>query len=166
MVNWSRDLSSLGIHFILDTGQVTPAFSKEVLNEISPKAFLIIGNEFEIQMILENMGKSLTELLDLNSRLIITKGDKGSELYLDGEKTSFGICPPNCIEDTTGAGDAFRAGLLYGILHDYSLITSCKIGTTLSSFAVETLGPQTQKYSWKDVQIRYEKNFNETISFR
>ena len=164
MVNWARDLSSLGIRFILDTGQVTPAFSAEILIELIPKAFLLIGNEFEIQMILEKMKLSLNELLDLNSKVIITKGDSGSILYQDGEITKFGICHPRRVEDTTGAGDAFRAGLLYGFLHDFSLVTSCKIGTTLSSFAVETLGPQTQKYSWKDVQTRYEKNFGEAIS--
>jgi len=164
MVNWARDLSNLGIRFILDTGQVTPAFSGEILNELIPKAFLVIGNEFEIQMILDKMQLSLNEPLDLNSKLIITKGDSGSILYQDGEKTKFGICPPRKVEDTTGAGDAFRAGLLFGFLHDFSLVSSCKIGTTLSSFAVETLGPQTQKYTWKDVQTRYQKNFGESLN--
>ena len=166
MVNWARDLSNLGIPFILDTGQVTPVFSREILNELIPKAFLIIGNEFEVDMILEKLGKSLNELLTLNSNLVITKGEKGSILYCDGEKTNIEICPPNCVVDTTGAGDAFRAGLLYGILHDYSLLISCKVGTTLASFAVETLGPQTQNYSWNDIQNRYEATFKESLTLR
>ena len=100
----------------------------------------------------------------MNHNLIITKGDKGSELYTDGEKILIGICAPNKVIDTTGAGDAFRAGLLYGISQNFSLKKSCQIGATLSSFSVETIGPQTQKYTWGDVQKRYEKAFHETIN--
>ena len=114
-------------------------------------------------MILEKLGKSLEELLELNHNLIITKGDSGSELFSEGEKIMIGICPPNLIIDTTGAGDAFRAGLLYGISRNFSLKKSCQIGATLSSFTVETLGPQTQEYKWEDVQERFEKAFNEAL---
>lgn len=164
MTKWARELKNLGIRYVLDTGQVTPAFTKEILEELIPKAFLVIGNEFEIQMILKKIGKSLDELLSINHNLIITKGDKGSELYSEGEKLIIGICSPNQVIDTTGAGDAFRAGLLYGISQDFSLKKSCQIGATLSSFAVETIGPQTQKYTWGDVQKRYEKDFHEGIN--
>ncbi|QEE15226.1 carbohydrate kinase family protein [Promethearchaeum syntrophicum] len=164
MAKWARELNNLGIRFILDSGQVTPAFTKEILEELIPKAFLVIGNEFEIQMIIEKLGKSLDELLGMNPNLIITKGDKGSELFFEGKKELIGICTPNQVIDTTGAGDAFRAGLLYGISQNYSLKDSCQIGATLSSFSVETVGPQTQKYSWADVQERYEKTFHEIIN--
>ncbi len=164
MAKWARELYILGIRFILDSGQVTPAFTKEILEELIPKAFLVIGNEFEIKMILEKLGKSLDELLEMNPNLIITKGDKGSELYFEGKKELIGICAPNQVIDTTGAGDAFRAGLLYGISQNISLKNSCQIGATLSSFSVETIGPQTQEYSWGDVQKRYEKAFHETIN--
>ena len=164
MEKWAKELNNLGIRYILDTGQVTPAFTKEILEELIPKAFLVIGNEFEIQMILEKLEKTLDELLEMNPNLIITKGDKGSELYFEGEKILIGICAPNQVIDTTGAGDAFRAGLLYGISQNFSLKNSCQIGATLSSFAVETIGPQTQEYSWGDVQERYEKAFHEAIN--
>ena len=164
MAKWARELDSLGIRYILDTGQVTPAFTKEILEELIPKAFLVIGNEFEIHMILEKLGKSLKELLTINHNLLITKGDKGSELYSKSEKILIGICPPNQVIDTTGAGDAFRAGLLYGISQNFTLKKSCQIGAALSSFAVETLGPQTQEYTWRNVQQRYEKAFHEAIN--
>jgi adenosine kinase len=164
MAKWARELNSLEIRYILDTGQVTPAFTKEILEELIPKAFLVIGNEYEIDMILEKLGKTQEELLEMNHNLIITKGDKGSELYAEGKKLLIGICSPNQVIDTTGAGDAYRAGLLYGISQEFSLKKSCQIGATLSSFAVETIGPQTQKYSWGDVQERYEKAFHETIN--
>ncbi len=164
MAKWARELNILGIRYILDTGQVTPAFTKKILEELIPKAFLLIGNEFEINMILEKLGKSLDDLLKMNHNLIITKGDKGSELYSDGEKISIGICAPNQVIDTTGAGDAYRAGLLYGISQGFSLKNSCQIGATLSSFSVETIGPQTQEYTWGEVQERYEKSFHEAIN--
>jgi len=151
MAKWARELNDLEIRYILDTGQI-------------PKAFLVIGNEFEINMILEKLGKTPEELLEMNHNLIITKGEKGAELYSKGEKILIGICAPNKVIDTTGAGDAFRAGLLYGISQNFSLKKSCHIGAALSSFAVETIGPQTQEYTWEDVQIRYEKAFHETVN--
>jgi adenosine kinase len=79
MVRWAEELTGLGIPFVFDPGQVTPAFSGEVLARIIPKAFLVIGNEFEISMIQDKLGVDIEGLLALNSRVIITKGEKGSE---------------------------------------------------------------------------------------
>lgn len=159
MMGWAKELKSLEIPFIFDPGQVTPAFSKEMLEEVIPLSYMVIGNEFEVNMILEKLCMSIEELLKLNSKIIITKGEKGSVCYFDGDILNVGICIPTKVLDTTGAGDAFRAGLLVGIANGCSISESCQMGATLSSFSVETLGPQTQKYSLGSVKARYEQNF-------
>ena len=163
MMGWVKELKSLEIPFLFDPGQVTPAFSKEMLKEVIPSAYMVIGNEFEINMILEKLDFTIQELLSLNSKVIITQGDKGSTCYLDGDVLNVGICTPSQVLDTTGAGDAFRAGLLVGLAQGCSILNACQIGTTLSSFSVETLGPQTQQFSLSDVKDRYEKTFQQTF---
>lgn len=163
MMGWMEELCSLELPFIFDPGQVTPAFTKEMLEKVIPLAHLVIGNEFEINMILEKLGICIEEMLTLNSKIIITMGENGSICYFDGKKSQVGICIPNQILDTTGAGDAFRAGLLVGLANNCSLIESCQIGTTLSSFTVETIGPQTQKFTVLDVKKRYEQVFQQNF---
>ncbi|UYP46385.1 Nucleoside kinase [Candidatus Lokiarchaeum ossiferum] len=159
MMGWAKELKSLEIPFIFDPGQVTPAFSKEMLEEVIPLAYMLIGNEFEVNMILEKLNMSIEDLLKINSRVIITKGNKGSDCFFDEEIIHVGICKPSKVLDTTGAGDAFRAGLLVGIANDCSILEACQMGATLSSFSVETLGPQTQNYTSSSAKARYEQNF-------
>jgi adenosine kinase len=159
MINWARELKEMKIPFIFDPGQVTPAFTKEILEEILPNAFCVIGNEFEMKMIQEKLQCELESLLKMNSKIIITKGEKGSTIYENGKKIEIPIVKPKGILDTTGAGDGYRAGLLYGLLKEMTLVDACKIGAVISSFVIETVGPQTQKYSMKNVQERYNANF-------
>ncbi len=165
MEKWAEELSSLKIPFIFDPGQVTPAFTKELLEKIIPKAFILIGNEFEINLIQKKLNKDLKELLELNSKLIITKGDKGSECYENGQLIKIPSVSQVQVMDTTGAGDAYRAGLLFGLFNDLPISYSCKIGTIMSSFSIETVGPQTQKFDMKKIKKRFEEEFNDEIIF-
>jgi adenosine kinase len=157
MVKWANELHSLNIDFILDPGQVTPAFTGIDLKDLIPKASILIGNEFEINMIMEKLGTDLKGLIELNGNLIITKGDKGSVCYTNGEKTEISCYPIDSVKDTTGAGDGYRAGLLHGLANDWPLVKACKFGAATSSFVVETVGSQTQKYTIEDVEKRLLK---------
>ena len=160
MVAWARELDDLEIEYILDPGQVTPAFSAEILKELIPKAKVLIGNEFEINMIQEKLGTDTEGLLKLNPNLIITMGEKGSVCYDKGKKSEVKICTAKQILDTTGAGDGYRAGFLLGLSKNLTLVDACKIGAATSSFVVESAGPQTQKYNLEDVKARYKENFD------
>lgn len=166
MINWSKELIQLEIPFIFDPGQVTSAFSKEIFQEIIPKAFLVIGNEFEIGMIQKKLDTDLTGLRKLNSRIIMTKGVEGSICYEKDTTHMIQIVKPNVVIDTTGAGDGYRSGLLYGLAYSCSLKQSCQIGSTIASFVVETPGPQTQKFTIEDVKKRYRKTFNEDFPIK
>ena len=107
---------------------------------------------------------SKKQLLELNPNLIITKGSQGSECHYQGKKHVIPICKPEKVEDPTGAGDGFRAGLLYGLAHDLPFETACKLGSVVGSFVVESLGPQSQQFTFDTVKKRYTENFHETLS--
>ena len=161
MVKWARKLIELEIPFIFDPGQMVHYFSQADLEEIIPKAHLLIGNEFEIAKIQELVNTDMEGLRSLNSTIIITRGEKGSECYWGENHTHIPVGPTTSIEDTTGAGDGYRAGLLFGIYNDLPLVTACRIGAVISAQVIGTVGPQTQVYSLADVRETYFQMFHE-----
>jgi ribokinase len=133
--------------FAFEPGQDLKKFSKKELEYIIEKADIIFCNEYE--------AKILKKIQFRNSEMIITLGEKGSIIY--SEKKKIPPVKAKCV-DTTGAGDAFKAGFWYGWLEGYDIEKCCKIGSTLASFVIEKFGAQNfPKY--EDFIARYEKNF-------
>ncbi|MHA1673984.1 MAG: PfkB family carbohydrate kinase [Promethearchaeota archaeon] len=161
MVKWARKLIELEIPFIFDPGQMVHYFSQSDLEEIIPKAYLLIGNEFEIAKIQELLNTNMEGLRSLNSTIIITQGENGSECYYGENHVHIPVGPVKKIKDTTGAGDGYRAGLLFGLYYNLPLVTACKIGAMISARVIETVGPQTQEYYLVDVRETFRQMFNE-----
>lgn len=160
MVNFAEQLHELKISMIFDPGQVTPLFPKDLLIKIIKKADILIGNAHEISQIKKKTEMSENELIKHVKAIITTKGSEGSELvYKDEHKKIYRItipiCKPEKIIDTTGAGDGYRAGILTGLLLNMTLLDSCRLGSVIGSFVVETQGGQTQFYNLEDVKKRF-----------
>ncbi|MBD3197616.1 MAG: hypothetical protein GF317_21355 [Candidatus Lokiarchaeota archaeon] len=165
MVNFARQLFDLKIPIIFDPGQVTPLFPKELLTEIIKKSEIIIGNKFEIDQILEKTNLEKKEILNHIKGLITTLGEQGSELIYKDENgklftIEIPICEPEQIKDTTGAGDAYRAGILSGLTLDMNLIDTCRLGSIVSSFVIETTGAQTHHFNILDVRKRFLETYD------
>lgn len=160
MTSFAGQLYEMEIPMIFDPGQVTPLFPKNTLLDIIKQSEILIGNSYEINQI-----KIKTELLEENllnyiRAIIITKGEEGSELLYRDEsrqifKVEIPIAHPREIQDTTGAGDGYRAGILSGLILNLTLLDACRLGSIVSSFVVETSGAQTQKYSIENVRKRF-----------
>jgi adenosine kinase len=167
MKNFAVQLNDLNIPMIFDPGQITPLFSKEDLVEILKKTEILIGNSFEISQVIKKTDLDEQNILKLVNFIIKTKGSKGSELISktdDGEikRIEIPIAAPNNIIDTTGAGDGYRAGLLTGLMLDMKHLDSCRLGSILGSFVVETNGAQTQTYNIKSVRTRFQETYGYT----
>ena len=160
MTSFAEQLYKMKIPMIFDPGQVTPLFSKRTLLDIIKISEILIGNSYEINQIKLKTELSMEELLDIVKAIIITKGEEGSELlYRDQNKQIYKveipIAKPNKIIDTTGAGDGYRAGILSGLILNLTLLDSCRLGSIVSSFVIETSGAQTQNYVIQDVRKRF-----------
>lgn len=160
MINFSTQLHEMGIPIIFDPGQVTPLFSKDQLLAELNKSQILIGNFFEIKQIKEKLSITEDDLLDHVDAIITTKGEMGSQLnYKDAQgkkyKIDIPICDPYKIEDTTGAGDGYRAGILSGLMLGMTLLDSCRLGSVIASFVIETVGAQTQSYTLTDIRKRF-----------
>ncbi|HEC38896.1 MAG TPA: carbohydrate kinase family protein [bacterium] len=167
MVNFTTQLYNLKIPIIFDPGQVTPLFQRENLIDILKKSDILIGNIHEIKKIKDKSGLSEESFLEHGKAIIITRGSEGSELIYTNEnneiiKIHIPIATPIKVEDTTGAGDGYRAGLLAGLVLNMTLLDSCKLGTIVGSFVVESRGAQTQIFNLKQVKKRFFATFGFT----
>jgi len=164
MENFADQLNELGIPMIFDPGQITPLFSKDNLVDILKKSEILIGNSFEISQVMKKTDLDEQNILKLVKTIIKTKGSKGSELIYktDSEelkRDKIPIAIPNSTVDATGAGDGYRAGFLTGLILNMKLLDSCRLGSILGSFVVETSGAQTQIYDIKSVRTRFQKTY-------
>jgi adenosine kinase len=162
-VNYTQELSELGIPFIFDPGQVVPAFTPEQLVEIIPKSKLLIANSHEIGMVTSRLNSSIEKLLTKVPNIIVTEGAKGSKLYGKGYVKQLPIAKPKVFRDSTGAGDGYRAGLLAGLLNSLPLEDSAKLGAVVGSFVVEGDGPQDHFFTLDDVKKRYKETFKQAL---
>ncbi len=160
LAKFPKQYIEMGIPFIYDPGQLCPILDSKVLADILPHAKIVIGNEFEVQKICEKLNKTIDGLLELCPVVIRTEGADGVSIFYRGQPpVHIDIVIPEKVVDTTGAGDGFRAGLLYGLFNDYSILDAAKWGASVASFVVETSGGQTQTFTVEKVKERLEKTY-------
>ncbi|MHA1368911.1 MAG: carbohydrate kinase family protein [Promethearchaeota archaeon] len=159
MLRFSRDLKDLSIREIFDPGQVSGILKREQLEEILDNAFAFISNEHEIQLIEKRFGINVLDYRDELDWIIMTRGAEGSIIYQKDKTTKLPIARADVVKDPTGAGDAFRGGLLYGLTRGLNVIEAARIGAVMGSIAIETIGPQTWKFNPEKFRQRYTTNF-------
>jgi len=152
------------IPLVYDPGQQVSTRSSDDLKRGIAAAKILIVNEYELSMLFKRTGLSEQELQAAVPILITTLGEHGSRI-LDSrlpKPVEIGIATPSEIVDPTGAGDAYRAGFLYGYLRQWELVQCGQLGSVVASFALEHHGPQGP-LSREAVMERYEKTFNEKV---
>lgn len=147
------------IPFIFDPGQQIPAFTSEQLKEAFLDAEILITNDYELEMIMNTTGMSKDDILDSVVYLITTLGEKGSAVNCKGEETFVDVVPAEAVVDPTGAGDAFRSGLLKGLSLGKTVVDACKLGATCATYAVEKNGTQEHFFTMDEFTARYEAVF-------
>lgn len=159
MVKHARQLKELKIPMIFDPGQQIKNFTKEQLEELIPLTSILIVNSNELALFERTSARSINQLKDQIETIIVTLGNSGSLLYHKGEKFTLPVVKADKIVDPTGAGDAYRAGLLKGILCGLSIKEACQLGAVMGSFCVEAAGPQGHCCTFADICERYKKYF-------
>ncbi len=141
-----------------DPGQDVKYYEAHHLRSLFGTIDILICNNFEVDIMCEKLGWKETDLIAAVPAAIITKGKDGSVLYQNGDAALVPACPVTLV-DPTGAGDAYRAGLLTAYRRGYALPVCCKIGAVTSSFAVEKVGTQTNLPDWTKMEQRYAEHF-------
>jgi len=159
MLAYSRTLKELSIPYIFDPGQSLPIIPKDRLVEILTGADIFISNDYELEMVNKTTEMDKKTILNrVNTALITTFGDKGSMVSTFEENIRIPAADATRVIDPTGAGDAYRAGLLKGIATEKGLTDAARMGATCASYAVEYKG--TQEHHFSEIQFwKRHQNF-------
>jgi adenosine kinase len=163
MMEYINIFIKMKVPYIFDPGQQIPSLSAKDLRIAIKGARMLIGNDYEIQMILNKLRIKLVSLLDMVETTVITQGEKGSEIYTGKKRSrvsySISSAKPSVVVDPTGAGDAYRAGLMKGLLLGWPMYQAGRLAATVAVYAVEKSGCQAHKFTWQQVLKRYQDNF-------
>ena len=155
MIQHSRDFVEHGIPHIFDPGQGITLFNGDELAQFIKEARYVVVNDYEFQLLKERTGLNGETIAKQVEALIVTHGPEGSLIRTrDGER-EIGVVKAEDVKDPTGCGDAFRSGLLYGLLNDLDLVTMCRIGSVMGAIKIAHQGPQNHNPSRDEIGVRF-----------
>lgn len=161
MQEYARNYRDMKIPYIFDPGQSIPAFNGRQLEDMITGALALVSNDYELELIMNATELTREELLHRCGAIVTTLGEKGSLVHQDGDVATIQPVPVVRCADPTGAGDAYRAGLLKGLSMGKSLADAARMGSTSASFAVEYLGTQEHSYTLDEFWARHRATFGE-----
>ncbi|MDR2198994.1 MAG: carbohydrate kinase family protein [Deltaproteobacteria bacterium] len=163
MLRLSREYRRLKIPFILDPGQQIPVFTGSELLSMLEGALLLITNEYELDLFLQKTALKQRDLFSLARALITTFGSRGSRLLDKESERQIAAVPVTRALSPTGAGDAYRGGLLKGLSRGLPLLNCCRLGAVTAAYCVEAPGTQGQVFTLDEVKERYRSAFQEEL---
>jgi adenosine kinase len=163
MLQHAREFHAAGIPFIFDPGQGLPMFNGEELLDFLNLADYCTVNDYEAELMCQRTGKTLAELAAILKALIVTRGAEGSEIYSEGRCIRIPGVKVEQLVDPTGCGDAYRAGLLYGISRDWRWEKTGRLASLMGAIKIAHRGGQNHKLTRNDIASRYQQAFAEEL---
>ncbi|HYQ48774.1 MAG TPA: carbohydrate kinase family protein [Thermodesulfovibrionales bacterium] len=162
MTGYASRCRELGIPYICDPGQSLTLWDGELMREWIRGSMMLITNDYELEIIMKMTGLTKGEILGLAQMIITTLGEKGSLISRKGKQDRMiPSAKVTGILDPTGAGDAYRAGLLKGLAMNRDMEASAMMGAVAAAYAVEQYGTQEHSYTFEEFLSRYRDNFGE-----
>ena len=159
MIEHATQFADANIPFIFDPGQGMPMFNGEELTNFVDQATWMTLNDYEWQMFQKKTGLGLDDVKGRLEALIVTRGSEGSRIHTKEKLYEIPIAMPEVITDPTGCGDAFRAGMLYGLMNDMDWETTGRIASLMGAFKIEQHGTQNHRLSMEEFRARYSEAF-------
>ena len=151
------------IPFIFDPGQGLPMFAGDELRQFIDLSTWVTVNNYEWELLKSVTGWELSDIRSRTEALIVTRGAEGSVIYTNQGDIEIPPVKPNVVNDPTGCGDAYRAGLLFGLMNTKDWITTGRIASLMGAIKVESHGTQNHSFSMENFEKRFEINFGESI---
>jgi adenosine kinase len=163
MLEHVRDLAAAGTPFIFDPGQGLPLFSGDELVEMITASHYLAVNDYEGRMLCERTGLTLAQIASRVDALIVTLGGEGSRIYTDGFVLDIPSVKPAALVDPTGCGDAYRAGLLYGISQAWDWQRTGRLASLMGSIKIASRGGQNHVVDRDAIAALYREVFGESV---
>jgi adenosine kinase len=163
MIQHAEELASTAIPFIFDPGQGMPMFSGAELLRFVEQATWVTLNDYESELVQERTGTSLQRLAKLVQALIVTRGAEGSRIYTGGQCLEIPAAKASVVNDPTGCGDAYRAGLLYGLSRELPWEITGRVAALMGALKVEHYGTQNHCLTSAEFAARFKEAFGFTL---
>ena len=159
MLQNARDFAQLGIPFIFDPGQAMPLFNGKELTTMIEQATYVTVNDYESSLIQERTGLNEKDIAERVQGYLVTRGPAGSEIHTKAGMVQIPAANAIRVVDPTGCGDAYRAGLIYGLMNGMDLGTTGRIASLMGALKIESLGPQNQRFTFDEFAEQFRQQF-------
>ena len=159
MIEHAAQFSAAGIPFLFDPGQGLPMFDGDTLRAFIGQATWVAVNDYEASLLAERTGWTNEEIASRVEALIVTRGGDGSMIYASGARHDIPPARTARIADPTGCGDAYRAGLLFGLQTQRDWPGTGRVASLAGAIKIEHHGTQQHSYDWASFAARFRDNF-------
>jgi len=160
MIEHAAQFAAAKIPFIFDPGQGMPMFGGEELKTFIAQARWVAVNDYEWGLLQQKTGFSVAEVVAQVDALVVTRGAEGSVIYTQGRTLDVPCAKPLAVVDPTGCGDAYRAGLIHGLLRGLDWETTGRVASLMGAIKIESRGPQNHSFDQAEFERRYRDNFS------
>jgi adenosine kinase len=159
MIQHAEQFAAAKIPFIFDPGQGLPMFGGDDIKRFVDQATWVAVNDYEWELVQQKTGWKAQDITQRVKALIVTRGAQGSVIYTPEGDVEIPCAKARAVVDPTGCGDAYRAGLLHGLLHGLDWRTTGRIASLLGAIKIESLGTQNHRFTPAEFEIRLKENF-------
>jgi len=163
MIEHAEQFAAAAIPFIFDPGQGMPMFDGDDLNRFAQQASWLAFNDYEAKLMQQRTGKTIEQLAQEVRAVIVTRGAKGSLVYTGDKLHEIPAAKVNQLQDPTGCGDAYRAGLLYGLQNNLDWEVTGRIASLMGAIKIEQAGTQNHHFVFDEFNSRFQENFGFSI---
>jgi adenosine kinase len=163
MLEHAEQFVAAGIPFIFDPGQGLPQFGSEELVNFIDQSTWVCVNDYESELLQERTGMSPHEIAERVEALVVTRGGDGSHIYTENRRLDVPAARVRDVIDPTGCGDAYRAGLLYGLMHSLDWETTGRIAALMGAIKIERHGTQNHSFDAEEFRRRYHESFGDEM---
>lgn len=164
MLDHAAQFAAAGIPFLFDPGQGLPMFDGDELRHFVDQASWVAVNDYEGQLLRERTGWELDEIARHVRALIVTRGGEGSMVYVDGQHLEIPPVEPKGLVDPTGCGDAYRAGLLFGLSREMSWADTGRLASLMGARKIEHRGTQNHRFGLESLGEQFEEAFGYALN--
>lgn len=159
MVKHAQECQEMGMPFLFDPGQQSIALEPLDIERAARGARVMAGNDYEFEVLRQRTGRSPSDWTELAEIVAVTKGDQGSVIYTRGERHLIPPAKARQLVDPTGAGDAYRAGIIKGLLLGMSVPDMGRLASVVAVWVVEQEGTMNHRFTLEEVAERFHENF-------
>jgi adenosine kinase len=164
MIEHAAQFAAAGIPFVFDPGQGLPMFGGEELRAFIGQAAWVAVNDYEGRMLCERTGWTEREIAARVRGLVVTRGAQGSTIFADGKEIHVPVVAPRTVADPTGCGDAYRAGLLFGLMRGLSWEETGRLASLLGSIKIASQGTQNHQFTRAELAAAYKAAFGHELA--